>query len=104
MTSQDLEGNEFVEVPVDAGHKLKTGAIGMVAVLFMATANAAPITAMSANTPIAVGYGNGLAAPGGFLFATLVLTLFAVGFAQMSKRCIAWATAATTSRLRWPTL
>ena len=43
MTSQDLTGNEFVEVPVAAGHKLKTGAIGMVAVLFMATANAAPI-------------------------------------------------------------
>jgi amino acid transporter len=80
-----MTGNEFVEVPVEAGHKLKTGAIGMVAVLFMATANAAPITAMSANTPIAVGYGNGLGAPGGFLFATIVLTCFAVGFAQMSR-------------------
>jgi len=65
MTSQDLANNEFNEVPVESGHKLKTGAIGMAAVLFMATANAAPITAMSANTPIAVGYGNGLAAPGG---------------------------------------
>src|ERR1700712_59407 len=85
MTSQKTTGGEFVEVPVQSGHKLKTGAIGMVAVLFMATANAAPITAMSANTPIAVGYGNGLAAPGGFLFATIVLTLFAIGFAQMSK-------------------
>ena len=85
MTSQDLANNEFNEVPVESGHKLKTGAIGMAAVLFMATANAAPITAMSANTPIAVGYGNGLAAPGGFLFATIVLTLFAVGFAQMAR-------------------
>ncbi|HEX3931319.1 MAG TPA: APC family permease [Nocardioides sp.] len=85
MTSQEMTGSEFVEVPVDAGHKLKTGAIGMVAVLFMATANAAPITAMSANTPIAVGYGNGLAAPGGFLFATIVLTLFAVGFVSMAR-------------------
>ncbi|MGC4109635.1 MAG: APC family permease [Nocardioides sp.] len=85
MTSQDMMDNEFVEVPVASGHKLKTGAIGMAAVLFMATANAAPITAMSANTPISVGYGNGLATPGGFLFATVVLTFFAVGFAQMSK-------------------
>src|SRR3954447_8273606 len=85
MTTQDTTGSEFVEVPVDSGHKLKTGAIGMVAVLFMATANAAPITAMSANTPIAVGYGNGLAAPGGFLFATIVLTLFAVGFVAMAR-------------------
>ena len=48
MTTQDTTGSEFVEVPVDSGHKLKTGAIGMVAVLFMAIANAAPITAMSA--------------------------------------------------------
>ena len=85
MASPEITGNKFVEVPVESGHKLKTGAIGMVAVLFMATANAAPITAMSANTPIAVGYGNGLAAPGGFLFATIVLTLFAVGFAAMSR-------------------
>jgi amino acid transporter len=85
MASPEITGNEFVEVPVASGHKLKTGAIGMVAVLFMATANAAPITAMSANTPIAVGYGNGLAAPGGFLFATIVLTLFAIGFAAMSR-------------------
>jgi amino acid transporter len=85
MTTQDTAGSDFVEVPVDSGHRLKTGAIGMVAVLFMATANAAPITAMSANTPIAVGYGNGLATPGGFLFATIVLTLFAVGFVAMAR-------------------
>ena len=42
---------------------LKKGAIGMVAVIFMAVANAAPITAMTGNTPIAVGYGNGLGTP-----------------------------------------
>jgi amino acid transporter len=85
MTSKEMTGDDFTEVPVESGHKLKTGAIGMAAVLFMATANAAPITAMSANTPIAVGFGNGLAAPGGFLFATIVLTCFGVGFAQMSR-------------------
>lgn len=85
MTSQNTAGHESVEVPVDSGHKLKTGAIGLVAVLFMATANAAPITAMSANTPIAVGYGNGLATPGGFLFATIVLTLFTIGFVSMAR-------------------
>jgi amino acid transporter len=91
MTSHEITGNEFrgkdefTTVEVASGHKLKTGAIGMVAVLFMATANAAPITAMSANTPIAVGYGNGLAAPGGFLFATIVLTLFTVGFVAMAR-------------------
>ena len=58
---------------------LRKGAIGIVAVIFMAVANAAPITAMTGNVPIAVGFGNGLGAPAGFLFATIVLTIFALG-------------------------
>jgi hypothetical protein len=33
--------DEAAEVPVASGHRLKTGAIGLVGVLFMATANAA---------------------------------------------------------------
>ena len=64
---------------------LKKGAIGMLAVIFMAVANAAPITAMTSNTPIAVGFGNGLGAPAGFLFATIILTLFALGYVAMAK-------------------
>ncbi|WP_375490733.1 APC family permease [uncultured Jatrophihabitans sp.] len=64
---------------------LKAGSIGLIAVLFMAVANAAPITAMTGNVPIAVAYGNGTFAPAGFLVATVVLTLFTVGFVQMAK-------------------
>ena len=64
---------------------LKKGSIGIVAVIFMAVANAAPITAMTGNTPIAVGFGNGLGAPAGFLLATIVLTLFAFGYVAMAK-------------------
>jgi amino acid transporter len=64
---------------------LKSGAVGIVAVLFMALANAAPITAMTGNVPIAVGYGNGTGAPAGFLVATVVLTIFAVGYVAMAK-------------------
>ena len=52
---------------------LKKGAIGIVAVIFMAVANAAPITAMTGNVPIAVGFGNGLGTPAGFLFATIAM-------------------------------
>ena len=66
-------------------HKLKAGAVGLAGVLFMAVANAAPITAMTGNVPIAVGYGNGLGAPAGFLVATVVLTLFTVGFVAMAR-------------------
>jgi len=64
---------------------LKKGAIGIVAVIFMAVANAAPITAMTGNVPIAVGFGNGLGAPAGFLFATIILTLFALGYVAMAR-------------------
>src|SRR3954463_6423925 len=64
---------------------LKKGAIGIVAVIFMAVANAAPITAMPGNVPIAVGFGNGLGAPAGFLFATIVLTVFSLGYVAMAK-------------------
>lgn len=65
--------------------RLKAGAVGLLGVLFMAVANAAPITAMSFNVPIAVGYGNGIAVSGGYLFATIVLTIFTVGFVAMAK-------------------
>jgi amino acid transporter len=64
---------------------LKRGAIGIVAVIFMAVANAAPITAMTGNVPIAVGFGNGLGTPAGFIFATVALTLFSLGYVAMAK-------------------
>src|SRR4051795_7198871 len=77
------------EQPTDTGaghgHALKAGAVGLGGVLFIAVANAAPITAMTGNTPIAIGYGNGIGAPAGFLVATIVLTLFTIGFIAMAR-------------------
>nr|WP_228049203.1 APC family permease [Streptomyces justiciae] len=55
----------------------------------MAVATAAPITAMTGNLPIAVGFGNGTGAPAGYLFATLVLTVFSVGYVAMARRITA---------------
>jgi amino acid transporter len=69
----------------ESTHALKVGAIGLFGVLFMAVANAAPITAMTGNVPIAVGYGNGIGAPAGYLVATVVLTLFTVGYVAMAR-------------------
>jgi amino acid transporter len=68
---------------------LKAGSIGLVAVVFMAVANAAPITALTGNLPIAVGFGNGLGAPAGFLVATVILTIFAVGYCAMARHITA---------------
>ncbi len=88
-TSDELKrdtGQHDYSRPVERGHGLKPGAVGLLGVLFMAVANAAPITAMTGNVPIAVGYGNGIGAPAGFLVATIVLTLFTVGFVAMARR------------------
>ena len=87
-TSDNLDRDTFEQAPVprsESTHHLKVGAVGLVGVLFMAVANAAPITAMTGNVPIAVGYGNGIGAPAGFLVATIVLTLFTVGFVAMAR-------------------
>ena len=65
--------------------RLRAGSIGVFAVAFMALATAAPITAMTGNVPIAVGFGNGMYAPGGYIFAGIILTIFTVGYAAMSR-------------------
>lgn len=72
-----------------AVQRLKPNAVGLPGVLFMAVATAAPITAMVGNVPIAVGFGNGAYAPAGYLVATIVLTLFAIGYAAMAKHITA---------------
>jgi amino acid transporter len=75
--------------PTQNIQKLKRNAVGTLAVIFMAVATAAPITAMVGNVPIAVGFGNGSHAPAGYIFATVVLGLFAVGYATMAKHITA---------------
>ena len=71
------------------GHTLKRGAIGLAGVVFMVVAFSAPITAMTGNLPVAVGFGNGLGAPGGFVIATIVLTIFSVGFIALARHITA---------------
>ena len=70
----------------DDVHKLKPGAVGLAGVLFLTVTGSAPISAMLFNTPIAVGFGNGIGAPAGFLFATVVLVIFSVGYVAMSRK------------------
>ncbi len=69
--------------------RLKPNAVGIVGVMFMAVATAAPITAMVGNVPIAVGFGNGSHAPAGYLVATSCSSLFAIGYATMAKHLTA---------------
>ena len=64
----------------DDVHKLHAGAVGLGGVLFLTVTGAAPISAMLFNTPLSVGYGNGIGTPAGFAFATVILTIFSVGY------------------------
>lgn len=73
----------------DGVHHLHKGAVGLVGVLFLAVTGAAPLTAMLGNVPFAVGSGNGIGAPAGFWFATIVLTIFAVGYVAMARKLTA---------------
>ncbi|MEV7340549.1 APC family permease [Streptomyces sp. NPDC093544] len=66
-------------------HRLKPNAIGLLGVVFMAVATAAPITAMTGNVPFMVSAGNGIGAPASYLVAMAVLAVFAVGFTSMAK-------------------
>lgn len=70
----------------DNVQRLKKDAVGLWGVLFMTVATAAPITAMVGNVPIGVGFGNGAYVPAGYLVATIVLGLFAIGYAEMAKQ------------------
>lgn len=65
--------------------KLKANTLGLWDVVFMAVATSAPITAMSGNLPVGVGFGVGVGAPATYIWATAILTIFAVGYVSMSR-------------------
>ncbi|WP_377325285.1 APC family permease [Pimelobacter simplex] len=69
--------------------RLKPGAIGLVGVVFMVVAFSAPTTAMTGNLPVSVGFGNGVGAPAAFIVATVILTIFSVGFVALARHITA---------------
>ena len=73
----------------DDVHKLHGGAVGLWGVLFLTVTGSAPISAMLFNTPLSIGYGNGIGTPAGFMVATVVLTIFSVGYVAMARKVTA---------------
>ncbi len=73
----------------DDVHLLHGGAVGLLGVLFLTVTGSAPISAMLFNTPLSVGYGNGIGTPAGFMFATVILTIFSVGYVSMARKVTA---------------
>jgi amino acid transporter len=66
--------------------KLRKNAIGLFGVLFLTVTGSAPISAMLFNTPISIGFGNGLGTPAGFMFAAVILVIFSVGYTTMARK------------------
>lgn len=65
--------------------RLHKNAVGLMGVLFLTVTGAAPMTAMLGNVPFAAGFGNGIYVPAAFLLATIVLTIFSIGYAAMAR-------------------
>src|ERR1022692_1715517 len=82
--STGLSGSYDVSERQDV-HKLKKHAIGLYGVLFLTLTGSAPISAMLFHTPIVVGFRPGIGAPAAFLFATVVLVIFSVGYVAMAR-------------------
>ena len=70
----------------DDVHKLRPAAVGLIGVLFLTVTGSAPISAMLFNTPLSVGFGNGIGTPAGFIFATVVLVVFGVAYVAMARK------------------
>src|SRR5919205_630444 len=69
--------------------RLKPNAVGLLGVIFVAVTGAAPISAMLFNVPFATGFGTGLYTPAAFLFATVILTIFSIGYVAMARKMTA---------------
>src|SRR4051794_23082143 len=66
--------------------RLKPNAVGLWGVIFVAVTGAAPISAMLFNVPFATGFGTGIYTPAAFLFATVILTIFSIGYVAMARK------------------
>src|ERR687890_2667655 len=81
------EGTVESVLAADSGvDRLKPNAVGLMGVIFVAVTGAAPISAMLFNVPFATGFGTGLYTPAAFLFATVILTIFSVGYVAMAGK------------------
>lgn len=61
-----------------------SGRLGVIGIVFMVVAAAAPLTVIAGNVPIAIAEGPGAGAPVGFVIGALVLLLFSIGFVTMT--------------------
>ena len=68
--------------------ELKPNVLGLWQIVFLVISAAAPLTGMLGAVPPAMSLGNGIGVPGAFVIAGVVLLIFSVGFASMSRHVV----------------
>ncbi|MDX6536103.1 MAG: hypothetical protein QOD37_444, partial [Gaiellales bacterium] len=66
--------------------KLKGNAVGLYSILFLCVTGSAPLAVFIYNTPFTMPYGSGSNGPSTFFFATIILTIFSIAYAEMAKK------------------
>jgi amino acid transporter len=68
--------------------RLRANTLGTASIVFFVVAAASPLTGVAGGMPVSFGIGNGVGAASMYLLATLVLLVFSVGYAAMSRKMI----------------
>jgi amino acid transporter len=68
--------------------QLRKNALGVAGIVFLVLAAVAPLTGIVVVASLVIALGNGGGAPVSFFIVAIVLLLFAVGYAQMSKQLV----------------
>lgn len=81
MSAQDVDVTTRDDID-----KLKPHAVGLYSILFLCITGSAPLAVFIYNTPFTMPYGSGNNGPATFFFATIVLTIFSIAYAEMAKK------------------
>jgi amino acid transporter len=68
--------------------ELRRNALGVAGIVFLVLAAVAPLTGIIVVASLAIALGNGGGTPASFFIVAIVLLLFAIGYAQMSKQLV----------------
>jgi amino acid transporter len=74
--------------PDDTAGRGLRGSIGVIGIVFLVVAAAAPLTAIGGALPVMLAIGNGPGNPLAYVVAAVVLLLFSVGYAAMSRHVV----------------
>ncbi|MFD6063748.1 APC family permease [Rhodococcus wratislaviensis] len=84
MSVHDSATAQDESIDGDSSPRLR-GDLTTLQLLLSVLAYNAPLGVVVGFSPVIIGYGNGLGAPGAYLVAMLIMSAFAVGFLQMAK-------------------